>query len=63
MLQVHLEIEYHGFSTHLKDLFYWIFLLNFAVGTFNLLPMKPLDGGLILEELLRYKLSKNMVKK
>lgn len=41
----------------LSILFYWIFLLNFAVGTFNLLPMKPLDGGLMLEELLRYKLS------
>ena len=41
----------------LSFLFYWIFLLNFAVGTFNLLPMKPLDGGLMLEELLRYKLS------
>lgn len=41
----------------LYDLFYWIFLLNFAVGTFNLLPLKPLDGGLMLEELLRYKLS------
>lgn len=42
----------------LYDMFYWIFLLNFAVGTFNLLPLKPLDGGLMLEELLRYKLSK-----
>lgn len=51
------------FFYYLKDLFYWIFLLNFAVGTFNLLPMKPLDGGLILEELLRYKLSENMVNK
>jgi membrane-associated protease RseP (regulator of RpoE activity) len=37
--------------------------LNFAVGTFNLLPMKPLDGGLLLEELLGYKLSENTVQK
>lgn len=45
----------------LKELLYWIFLLNLLVGTFNLLPMKPLDGGLILEELLRYKLSEENV--
>lgn len=47
----------------LNQLLYWIFLLNFAIGTFNLLPMKPLDGGLILEELLSYKLSENVVSK
>ena len=51
------------FFYSLNDLFYWIFLLNFAIGTFNLLPMKPLDGGLLLEELLGYKLSSNMVQK
>jgi membrane-associated protease RseP (regulator of RpoE activity) len=51
------------FVYSLNDLFTWIFILNFAVGTFNLLPMKPLDGGLILEELLGYKLSENRVKK
>lgn len=41
----------------LRDLFQWIFLLNFAVGTINLLPARPLDGGLIFAELLDYKLS------
>ncbi len=45
----------------LKDLLYWIFLLNFAIGTINLLPARPLDGGLMLSELLDYKLSKPMV--
>lgn len=45
----------------LKDLFYWIFLLNFAVGTFNLLPLKPLDGGLVFEELLSARISENKV--
>lgn len=49
------------FIYSLRDLFTWIFIINFAVGTFNLLPMKPLDGGLILEELLGYKLSENRV--
>ena len=47
---------------YLKDLFWWIFFLNFAVGTFNLLPVKPLDGGLMLEEALRYKLSDDQIK-
>lgn len=42
--------------SQLRELFYLIFLLNFAVGTFNLLPMKPLDGGLILEELVGYRI-------
>jgi len=51
------------FFFELNTLFYWIFLLNFAVGTFNLLPMKPLDGGLLLEELLRYRISENTVQK
>ena len=39
--------------TQLRELFYWIFLLNFAVGTFNILPSKPLDGGLVFEEMLK----------
>ncbi len=45
------------FAYDLSELLFWVFLLNFSVGIFNLLPMKPLDGGLMLEELLRYKLS------
>lgn len=42
--------------TQFRELFYLIFLLNFAVGTFNLLPMKPLDGGLIFEEVLSFRI-------
>ncbi len=44
---------------YLGELFSWIFILNFGIGTFNLLPLKPLDGGLILEEILGAKFSKN----
>lgn len=43
--------------TELREFFYLVFLLNFSVGTFNLLPMKPLDGGLILEEVLNYRIT------
>ena len=42
--------------TQLREFFYLVFLLNFSVGTFNLLPMKPLDGGLILEEVVNYRI-------
>lgn len=38
----------------LNEILYWIFFLNFAVGTFNLLPLKPLDGGHLFENLLSY---------
>ena len=41
----------------LVNLFQWIAMLNIGIGLFNLLPIKPLDGGYILETLLSYKLS------
>jgi membrane-associated protease RseP (regulator of RpoE activity) len=43
--------------TQLREFFYLVFLLNFSVGTFNLLPMKPLDGGLILEEFVSFRIN------
>ena len=46
---------------YLREMFKWIFFLNFAVGLFNILPMKPLDGGHLLENLLRYALPDNIV--
>lgn len=47
----------------LSDLFFWIYLLNFLVGVFNLLPMKPLDGGLMFEESLRSRMSEENVRR
>ncbi len=38
------------------ELFQWIFILNLGIGLFNLLPIKPLDGGHMLETLLSYKI-------
>lgn len=43
---------------YLRELFNWIFILNLSVGLFNLLPMKPLDGGHMFYELLTVKYSK-----
>ena len=44
------------------ELFQWMFILNMGIGLFNLLPIKPLDGGHMLEILLSYKMSENHVK-
>ena len=38
---------------------YWIFWLNFALGTFNSLPIIPLDGGYIFKDGLSFLLSKS----
>ena len=40
----------------LMELFQWVAMLNLGIGLFNLLPIKPLDGGYMLEILLSYKL-------
>ncbi|NIA11102.1 MAG: PDZ domain-containing protein [Nitrospiraceae bacterium] len=34
----------------LANTFYWLFWLNFAIGTFNVLPAIPLDGGYIFKD-------------
>lgn len=44
------------------ELFQWICVLNLGIGLFNLLPLKPLDGGHMFETLLSYKLPKYFYK-
>ncbi len=39
--------------SYLFSLFRWLFLLNLGIGLFNLLPLKPLDGGFIFEEIAK----------
>ena len=46
----------------LLELFQWVFVLNLGIGLFNLLPLKPLDGGYMLEILLSYRLSEEQYK-
>ena len=46
----------------LLELFQWVFMLNLGIGLFNLLPLKPLDGGYMLEILLSYRLSEEVYK-
>jgi membrane-associated protease RseP (regulator of RpoE activity) len=64
----HYELSSNSFGPlpwiyfYLLDLFQWMFVLNLGIGTFNLLPMKPLDGGKMLEILLSYKLPERQYK-
>ena len=44
------------------ELLQWVSMLNLGIGLFNLLPIKPLDGGYMLEILLSYKLSESYYK-
>ncbi len=37
----------------LKDLVYWLFVLNLGVGLFNLIPIGPIDGGRMLHVVLQ----------
>ena len=46
----------------LVEFFQWVFMLNLGIGLFNLLPIKPLDGGHMLEILLTYKISEGTAK-
>ncbi len=41
---------YNGLDI-LQKLLLWIFVLNFGIGLINILPIKPLDGGLLFEEI------------
>ena len=46
----------------IAELLQWIFILNIGIGLFNLLPIKPLDGGHMFEILLSYKLKEKQYK-
>jgi len=39
--------------TFLMDLFTWMWILNFAIAIFNILPIYPLDGGLMIEAITK----------
>ena len=41
---------YSGWSATLLNLFGWLIALNVGIGIANLLPWKPFDGGLMIEE-------------
>lgn len=47
----------------LTNAIYWIFWLNLAVGLFNVLPMIPLDGGYLMQDVLNGLLERFRIKK
>jgi len=47
----------------LYTIIYWVFFINFAVATFNVLPIVPLDGGYMINNMLEgllFKLKEKM---
>ncbi len=40
-----------GIVRNARELLLWIFVLNLGIGIVNILPIKPLDGGLLFEEI------------
>lgn len=46
----------------ISNLAAWLFIINLAVGAVNLLPIKPLDGGLMYEAILSKYFKRNVVK-
>ncbi|MBN2734014.1 MAG: site-2 protease family protein [Methanomicrobiaceae archaeon] len=56
------DTPFEGFWTVIQ-IFFWLFWLNFAVGTFNALPFVPLDGGYIMQEGVKYIAEKRKLSK
>ena len=43
-------------------IFYWIYFLNFGIGLMNLFPLVPLDGGRMLDDVLKEYLPEGLAK-
>jgi membrane-associated protease RseP (regulator of RpoE activity) len=51
-----LKPQYAAFAEPIgffSGLFFWLFLINFGVGAFNMLPMLPLDGERVWRVILQ----------
>lgn len=42
----------HPFGLEIVNILIWMYVFSFGIGLINLLPIKPLDGGLIFEEVV-----------
>lgn len=47
----------------LANLFFWLFWLNFAIAIFNALPMIPLDGGYLMQDVISRLVERLSIKK
>ena len=52
--------QFSGVVNWIYQLLVWISFLNIGIGLVNLLPIKPLDGGLIYEEVFKVIFKKNI---
>jgi len=43
------------------NLLFWLLIFNIGVGIFNMLPLRPLDGGLMYEEIFKKKFAQNRI--
>jgi len=59
-LEIKKDVKFlESFISFIFSIFMWIYFLNLNIGLINLLPIKPLDGGLIFEEIVKNKIRKN----
>ena len=49
--KVYSGTPFYGIIKFLVEMLSWIFMLNLGVGLVNIFPIKPLDGGLMIEAL------------
>ncbi len=54
---------YLNFLVNLNSFVYLVFFFNLVIGIMNLLPLKPLDGGLLTESVLKEKIGKELASK
>lgn len=56
------KVGHEGLIFPLFFAFYWIYILNLGIGLMNLFPLVPLDGGRMLDDVLKEYLPENVVK-
>jgi membrane-associated protease RseP (regulator of RpoE activity) len=56
------KIGYENIVLPLFFTFYWIYVLNIGIGLMNLFPLVPLDGGRMLDDVVKAYLPENVAK-
>jgi len=56
------KIGYENIVLPLFFTFYWVYVLNIGIGLMNLFPLVPLDGGRMLDDVVKAYLPENMAK-
>ncbi|WP_010479332.1 site-2 protease family protein [Thermococcus zilligii] len=56
------KVGHEGLVFPLFFAFYWIYILNLGIGLMNLFPLVPLDGGRMLDDVLKEYLPEKLVR-